>query len=183
MLGKDVFSFLTALAWNYLQIDLKQKYFRFQKNDKWLCLFYVTIPCESQLLSVCHDLWNWKTYLFWFKTSGLSEIDTWLKGNRVSLYMFFAWCRPLSTVRFLTFSDVLDRSKWPKTEGLVLEPLPRIVKGSSHNVFVIFSGHETVQNVVNLMIDKQTICANFFDCSWRNFFLDFDCLRDSGWSG
>ena len=97
----------------------------------------------------------------------------------------FAWCWPLSIVRSSSCSDVWTVQNDQKLMTFVLEPLPRIVKGSSHNVFVIFSGHETVQNVVNLMIDKQTICANFFDCScWTKFFfLDFDCLRDSGWSG
>src|SRR5215213_8604262 len=64
----------------------------------------------------------------------------------------FAWCLPLSIVRCSSCSDVWTIQNDQKLMAFVLEPLPRIIKGSSHNVFVIFSGHKMVQNVVNLRV-------------------------------
>ena len=104
----------------------------------------------------------------------------------------FAWCWPLSIVRSSSCSDVWTVQNDQKLMAFVLEePLPRIVKVSSHNVFVIFSGHETgVQKrlfrFVNLkkMIDKQNNVQNFFDClCWiKIFFWIWPFERDSGWS-
>jgi len=81
----------------------------------------------------------------------------------------FVWCWPLSIVRSSSCSDIWIVQNDQKLMAFVLEPLPRIVKGLSHNMFVIFSGHETVQNVFKFF---WLFMLNEF------FFLDFDCLRD-----